>query len=482
VLLGWLLIVPLYLQAAAWQSGFGLYGWYTLAFGESLDKPWLTGWRGAIWVHAVASIPWVTLIVGLASRQVEPQLEEAALLDTSPLQVFWRITLRRVWPALGLAALWVALQTATDMTVTDLYQVRTYAEEVYIDFAAPADLTAAPIGPWISAAMLGLLVAMALVLWAGCVQRSAKLLPKRPREFELGAWRWPAAIFALSCIVVVVGMPLFNLVYKCGVAVQPADGHLERSWSAAKFARIIAAAPVEFYQEIFRSLIVASGAATIAVVVALALAWTACYGRLASVPAVLVTAIAIAIPGPLLGIGLIYLLNNTDLPDHCFSVRFGFQVVHLLDTHDLPFHWLYNSLAAPMIAQAIRALPLATFIAWVAFRSIPAEQIEAAALDGATAWRKLWQIALPQRRAAIAGAWGAGFVVAMNELPATVLLEVPGRATLPIAVFQLLHGSGEDRLAGIVLFMVLAFGAILAVTFALRGRISRVRQFSPRGV
>ena len=52
------------------------------------------------------------------------------------------MTLRRIWPAIGLAALWVAMLVATDMTVTDLYQVRTYAEEVYTDFAGAADLSA----------------------------------------------------------------------------------------------------------------------------------------------------------------------------------------------------------------------------------------------------------------------------------------------------------------------------------------------------
>jgi iron(III) transport system permease protein len=81
VLLGLLIIVPLYLQAAAWQAGFGTFGWYSLAVEASLQTPWLAGWRGAIFVHAVAAIPWVAAIVGLAARQVEPQLEEAALLD-----------------------------------------------------------------------------------------------------------------------------------------------------------------------------------------------------------------------------------------------------------------------------------------------------------------------------------------------------------------------------------------------------------------
>lgn len=454
-LLGWLLIVPLYLQAAAWQSGFGLYGWHTLAFGGEFEAPWLIGWRGAIWVHAIAALPWVALIVGLTSRQVEPQLEEAALLDTSPLGVFWRITLRRIAPAIGLAALWVALQTATDMTVTDLYQVRTFAEEVYIDFAAPADLSSEPIGPWISVAMLSNLLIGALALLAAGAQQSAKLLPRLSYQFELGTWRWPLAGAVIACVAIAVGTPLVNLVVKCGVVVQASGEQIERSWSAAKCLRIVAAAPAEFYAEIGRSLVAAALAATVAVVVALPLAWLARRGGAKAVPAIAIAAILLATPGPLLGIGLIHLLNQ---PDRWMQA-------------------IYNSLAAPILAQAIRGLPIATFIVWVAFRSIPSEQFEAAALDGAGVWKQFYRLALPQRWPAVLGAWVAAGIIAMNELPATVLLEVPGRATLPIAVFQLLHGSGEDRLAGIVLFMVLLF-AVAVVLGLLIWRLSRGAQLS----
>ncbi|HZZ29409.1 MAG TPA: hypothetical protein VFE46_15535 [Pirellulales bacterium] len=36
-------------------------------------------------------------------------------------------------------------------------------------------------------------------------------------------------------------------------------------------------------------------------------------------------------------------------------------------------------------------------------------------------------------------------------------------AALPIAVYQLMHGSGKDRLAGIALFMVLGYAAVGAI-------------------
>ena len=93
--------------------------------------------------------------------------------DAPAWRVFCHVTLRRIWPAFGLASIWVALLVATDMTVTDLYQVRTYAEEVYVDFAAPTDIHAAPLGPWTGALVVTALTAGAILL----ARRGATLGP-----------------------------------------------------------------------------------------------------------------------------------------------------------------------------------------------------------------------------------------------------------------------------------------------------------------
>ena len=50
----------------------------------SRAAPPLVCWRGAIWIHTMVAIPWVTLIVAAGLRRVDPELEEAALLDASP--------------------------------------------------------------------------------------------------------------------------------------------------------------------------------------------------------------------------------------------------------------------------------------------------------------------------------------------------------------------------------------------------------------
>jgi iron(III) transport system permease protein len=442
--IGLLLIVPLYLQAAAWQSGFGPYGWFTLAFGGSSD-PWLWKWRGAIFVHAMAAVPWVALFVGLAARQVEPQLEEAALLDAPAWRVFCHVTVRRIWPAVGLAGIWVALLVATDMTVTDLYQVRTYAEEVYVDFAAPTDIHAAPLGPWIGALVASALTAGAIMLCAWAAQYSTRLLPRKPIVFALGRWRWPATAITACVLFVLFGVPIFSLFYKAGVVTHPTATGATRSWSIIKCLHIIATSPARYQKEFGLSFLLAAVAAAIALALSIPLAWLAKRGGLCATPAVLFGATALAIPAPLLGIGLINLFNGPSVT----------------------LNWMYDTIAAPIIGQTIRALPLALFISWLAFRSIPHEQLEAAALDGAGARSRFFRVAVPQRWPALAAVWLAAFLVAFNELPATLLLQPPGTMTLPVQIYQLMHGNGEDLLAGIVLFLILAYAIVGATAFAL---------------
>ena len=122
--------VPMPLHATAWLGALGNAG-RMQALGV---RPILVGRFGAAVVHALAALPWVVLLAGVGLCAVEPELEESALLDFGPWRVLTRITLRRAIGAIAAAALAVAVLTAGDMTVTDLLQVRTYAEEAYVQF------------------------------------------------------------------------------------------------------------------------------------------------------------------------------------------------------------------------------------------------------------------------------------------------------------------------------------------------------------
>jgi iron(III) transport system permease protein len=94
---------------------------------------------------------------------------------------------------------------------------------------------------------------------------------------------------------------------------------------------------------------------------------------------------------------------------------------------------------------------------WYALQSIPIEMIEHAELDGIPWWTRLLRIALPQRRAALALAWGIAFALGLGELSAGILVAPPGLTTLTLRIFSLLHYGVEDQVAGICLALFLAF-------------------------
>ena len=436
------LFVPLYVQAAGWQAGFGTLGWFSVA-----ADGWVlgAGWRAAVWIHAMAAIPWVALIVAAGLWFVEPELEEDALLDASAMQVFRRVTLRRGGAALGVAALWVAVNTAGEMTVTDLFQIRTYAEVLYTQIrlgALPAEVT------------VGMLPGMALfavLLWAAFVS-SSRLAPtahwtstRAPVRFRLRRWRWPAAIGVWSLLLFLFGLPLVNLAVKTGVVVTANQHGFERSWSLWKCLRMVAGSPLRNWEEFRWSLVIGAFSAAAAVVVALPLTWLARRGKGRSLLTLLVVAVCLALPGPVIGFGLIWLLNRPEIP----------WLVELYD----------HSILAPWLALLVRSLPLAALVLWHGLRSVSPETLEAAASEGAGRLTRFWRIALPQRLSALGVAWLVAFAVCLGDLAATILVVPPGVMLLSNLIFDRLHGAQEDDVSSICLALIIVF-ALIAIAVA----------------
>lgn len=447
VALGVLLFIPLYLQAAAWQAGFGLQGWSRMVYGL---PAWLQGWSGAIAVHALAAVPWVAWITGAGFWLVEPELEEQAALDGTAPQVLLNVTLRRAMPAIGVAAAWIVLITAGEMTVTDLFGVRTYAEEVYTRLVMGEEPEEALVGVLPGTALTAGLVVLAIAALARLGPRS-RSVPSRPRwVFRLGHRRYPLAVAVALVLAVLVGVPLGNLAYQAGAVVTMSDAGLARSWSPEKLFWMVAGSPARYAREFGWSLLLSGLAATAAVVMAVGMAWWARASRWAAGAVLLLTAGAMAIPGPLIGLAIIGSLNQPEFP---------------------PLVFLYDrSILAPWLALLVRSFPPATLILWHAIRTIPSEMLDAAAVDGAGPVARLWRIVLPCRLHALGLAWLVAAAVALGDLAASVLVVPPGVTTLSIRIFGLLHYGVEDQVAGICLAMTAIFAGIAATAILLAGR------------
>jgi iron(III) transport system permease protein len=459
-------------------------------------------------VHGLAAVPWGFLIVGAGLRSVEAEIEEDAATCASPFAVLWHVPLPRVAPAIGVAALWIASIVVTEISVTDFFQIRTFAEEVYTQAALGSFgyvFGNAPVGPADPIPAIGfwsglvLSAVFALLVIGGFVKLFAdwsEASNRPPWIWRLRSGRWLAMALLAVCMALLAGVPLANLAYKAGILVTTTDTGRVRSWSAGKLVSRVAAAPREFHGELWLSTWLSSTVATSALILAMPLAWSlrsyslslreragvrenqsaAMHPHLATAsseqPALsqgervlrrvrlksgkpwlrlFAIAICLTVPGPLLGLGVIHLLNRP--PDSPFSA--------LAD--------LYDSNFAPWLVQTLRTVPIATLVLWPALASVPQVMLDTATMDGTGWWGRLFRIAVPQRWPAIAAAWLIAFAVAIGELAATILVMPPqrGATALSIQVFQLLHYGVDDRVAAICLVMVFVVAAITGIAAAL---------------
>ena len=123
-----------------------------------------------------------------------------------PPRVLWHVSLRRAAAAFVVAALWVAIVAAAEISVTDFFQVRTFAEEVYtqaalgtFDFVAPAgddEISTAlcpPAGLWI-----GLAICRHSLARRRDRRRRQSYSPTSPSAIHRPPWIWRLGTLALA--------------------------------------------------------------------------------------------------------------------------------------------------------------------------------------------------------------------------------------------------------------------------------------------
>jgi iron(III) transport system permease protein len=450
--------VPMPLHAIAWLGAFGNAGRAQALFGT----PILVGWFGAAFVHAMAALPWVVLLSGIGLRTVEPELEEAALLDRPSWVVLLRVTLRRSVGAIAASALAVAVLTAGDMTVTDLLSVRTYAEEAYTQFQlgnGPGSAAVVALPPLVVLGGLILIAARSLLRADPARLASAHVHAK---VWRLGRWRVGLGLSVLAIFGNAVGLPIYAMLWRAGrVGGSAALGRLPH-WSLSGLVGTLRMAAADVAGPLGTSIVWAGLAASITVILAWILAWMSRRPGPWRWVTVGTVAIPLAVPGPVAGMALVLAYNA--VPPGAGSpplARILFQALT----------WIYDTPAILVLALILRSLPYELLVLWPAVRSVPETYLAAAAVDGCGPWGQVRLVAVPMTGGAIVAAWCVGFVLGLGELPASNLVAPPGSETLSHMVWSLLHTGVESHLAGVGLVMLAAIGSAgIVATWAL-GRL-----------
>jgi molybdate transport system permease protein len=207
------------------------------------------------------------------------------------------------------------------------------------------------------------------------------------------------------------------------------------------------------------SLIVATSAAVIALVLGFPIAWA-----LARVPVrghTIVRALVVlplVMPPVVAGVGLLAAFGRRGIVGGPLSDWFGVQITFTT--------W------AAILAAAFVSLPLAVLALESGLRSIDPRIEQAASTLGASRWYVLRRVTIPLLGPQIAAAAVLAWARALGEFGATITFagNLGGRTqTLPLAVFERLQSDPGAALGLSVVLIAVALGVILA----LRGRFLR---------
>lgn len=442
--------VPLPLHATAWLGAFGNAG-RMQALGA---RPILVGWWGAVVVHALAALPWVVLITALGLRSVERALEESALLDLGPWRVLFSVSLRRAVAMVLAAALATAVLTSGDMTITDLLQVRSYAEESYLAYSlghGPGGAAAVALPLFAVLGALIVVVGRALVAFDPARLASPH---GEPRLLELGWARRPLGIVVGLALGNTLALPLYALIWRAGRVGGRAALGVGPAWSLGGLWGTLWHAAAEVAEPLGDTLIWSSAAALASTVLAWGLGWASRGSRIWTVVLGAVLVVTLASPGPVVGMALVLAYR-------------GVTVV-------------YDSSIMIILAQTARSLPYTILLLWPFAWAFPQDYLDAAAIDGLGPWGRGWRVVLPLSRAPLAAAWVVGLVVALGELPATNLATPPGTPPVSVLLWGLLHTGVESHLAGVALVILMVIGLLGLVVVAI-GLTSLVPSRGPWG-
>lgn len=405
------------------------------------------GEAAVIWIHTAAALPWVALLFGLAASLRDRRQEDAAQVD----RLAWTPGTGRRWAAFAcVAAVGVFLVALGEISASDVFAVRTYAEEIYLAEPAavfdPFGAAAEHLGfPWSQhllavggAAVLGSLA----IGWAtatGCRLEFAPAPLDLRRRSRILATLILTLTFGLFLVV-----PVMHLVQQAGIQVTP-DPQRDRPlriWQGTTVVVRILEQPWRLREEMLVSLVIATSVSVLAWLAAQTTLGLMRWRRWLSLPILGLVAIAVAIPGPLLGV----------LALQCRTGG-GPWMQNLAD----------QSLIFPIAASTLKSYPLALVVGILISSRIPQMLRELGRIE-AVGWGARWW------RLEIEPFWRwhllTGVAIALGvlgDVSTTSLILPPGVDTLARRLLGMVHAGVDDAVAAATLGLMLMVGVLAAI-------------------
>ncbi len=452
------LILPGVLEAIAWifllSPKFGyLNVWLMSAFGLKSPPFNVFSLPGMIWVHSVGQVPLAFLMMVAAFKSMDPSLEESAMMSGSNTwQTLRRVTLRLLMPTCGSVLLILFVRTLESFEAPALIgipaRIYVYTSEIYTAFNDyPPDYGRG------AALSIGLLLLSAVGVWL--YTRSTRESKKfqtvtgkafRPRQFDLGPWRWVGLGFLSLYFVFVVLLPFLVLLWASFLPFFAAP-----SWDALQklsldnYRYLHGFRP--FWDAMQNSIILALLSATAAMLLTSIVSWIVYKSRLPGAWILdFLAFVPITVPGIVLGMALIL-----------FYVAFPIPI--------------YGTIWVLLIAYVTRYIPYGMRSASGSIMQIHSELEEAAATSGASWWETFRRVTLPLLRPGFAAGWIYICIVSFREFSTSVLLATGESRVLSILLFNMFEQGQVTVVAAIGILMILTLLTIVAVFYKISGRV-----------
>ncbi len=412
------LVLPSYVGAFALIAALGPNGMLQslLAPLGVTRLPSIYGFPGTWLALTLFTYPYVQLSVRAGLRGLDPSLEDAARsMGCSGPQAFREVVLPYLRPSIGAGALLAALYTLSDFGAVSLLQFNAFTREIYIQYSAALDRSAA-------ATLALLLVALTTTVilienrsrGRALHYRAGVGTARRQKTVRLGRWKLPALAFCSLVSLLGLGIPLLVTLY-----------WLLRGWRSG-------ATIDPQWQLLFNSVSVSGLAAAVCVLAALPVVICAVRdpSRL-SRNAERIAYTGHALPGIVVALSLVF-----------FGVRYA--------------RVLYQTTFMLVLAYAILFLPLALGALRSVMLKISPRTEEAARMLGRTSRQVFGSVTLPQLRPGLLTGMALVFLTCMKELPATLLLGPTAFETLATRIWSATEEAFFAQAAAPALVLVLA--------------------------
>jgi iron(III) transport system permease protein len=401
---------------------------------------------GMIWVDGLHYSPMAFLLMSAAFRAMDPALEESAMMSgASVLQVAWRVTLKLTWPAIAATILILFVRAIESFEVPALLGlpvgIEVFTSSIYEAvhrYPSQVGLASA------YAVTLLVITSIGVYLQSRLSSRGSKYATMtgkgfRPRQIDLGPWRFlTAGIFIVYFLLIVI-LPFLVLLWSSFQKFYSVP-----SWKALHNLtldpyRFIVTYP-SLASAVTNTLVLAVGTATVIMLVTAVITWvvvkTKIPGRwlldnIASLPLVF--------PGLVLGLSIMIFYLNVDVG-------------------------VYGTIWIMFIAYITRFMPYGLRYNTASMLQIHKELEESAAMSGASWATTFWRVVLPLLKPGLVAGWIYVLLLSVRELSSSILLYSPGTEVVSVVIWELWENGQYVELSalGVMFILSLFFIVMLA--------------------